>query len=588
MNKVTIIAEIANAHQGNSDILRALVRSAADSGADGVKFQWFKYDYLATPDHPLYSSYKTLFIDEQQWLQTLELADNLALKVWVDIFDHWGMDLAERHKDRITGFKIPATILEYDSIIEKILSWCKPVLLGVGGWHPREIDQFIAGLASAQLARLILVHGFQGYPTRAEDAKLSRIEFLEKRFNLPVGFADHTDASTQLAVDLPVYAVCFGARLIEKHITLDRSKKGYDYYSALEPHEFSRMVCKLREVEKVYGSPEVNQRERDYLKVNPKVVARRDIGEGEIVTVERIAYKRCPDETALTPRQFKDKLPGLAAEDIKENQPVTPQSLAPPKIVIAVVCRLKSTRLPNKALLPLNGIAAIERCLLNCLAVKQVHQVVLATSWLTEDDALARFTMDGAVTVVRDDPDNVAKRLIQVARQTGANILLRITGDCPAVSPEILSILIESHLESGADLTLPTAQHPPGTAGDVYTVQALKGLLRQRTPLSHTEYLSFYFVNNPRLFTVNRVELPKQYRYPQWRLTLDELPDYELFKHLYSVLAVKGKPLYFETVRRYLLENPQVAKINSEIQPKWVKDKNLARELKNATTLQEQ
>lgn len=587
MQKIKVIAEIANAHQGDIGILHSLVKAAAGSGADAVKFQWFKYDRLATEDYSFYKSYQEMFITESEWEKTLCLARSLGLEIWVDIFDDWGLELAHQFVSEINGVKIPSTVIQSDNIVKGVFLLKKSVLLGVGGWYEQELDQFISGLDKKYLTKLILMHGFQGYPTKTEHANLIRIHHLKKHYGLKAGFADHEDASKQLAIDLPVYALFAGADLIEKHITLDRSKKGYDYYSSLEPPEFSSMVSKLREAETAIGTIDISETERNYLKDTLRVVARNNIEKGEILTSDKIINKRCPVEKALMPLKLKEKLPGVASKKIQKNQPITLEAIEKPKITIGVICRLKSTRLAKKALLPINGVSSIERCLLNCLAVPNVSQVVLATSCLMEDDTLEQCTMDGRVKVIRGDPDNVAVRLTRVAYETGANIILRVTGDCPAVSPEILDILIQNHLQSGRDLTIPTSDgYAIGTAGDVYTVESLERLLKQNKPLMYTEYLSFYYTNNPVFFSVNAIELPAEFRYPQWRLTLDEQKDLELFEKIYSDLNIQKEPLYFSKLRDYLLDNPLVAKINANVPLKWKDDTRFVEEMKKATILE--
>lgn len=585
MQKTKIIAEIANTHQGDVRTLHALIRAAAESGADGIKFQWFKYDHIATPDYQYYKVYEELFIPEHAWTTAIALARELKLEIWIDIFDDWGLDLAYKHNSLINGFKIPPTVIQSEEIIEGVFSLRKPVLLGVGGWYENEIDDFFKRLQGVTLRQLVLMHGFQGYPTKTTDASLVRIIHLQNRYQLPVGFADHEDASSLLAIDLPVYAIFAGASLIEKHLTLNRSAKGHDYYSALEPHEFSTMVSKLRKAEIALGSIDVNDRERNYLKDSLRVIAKNDILQGDVLSLRNIFYKRCSVEEALMPWQYAEQKPLLAKENLHKNQPLLTKVLELPRITIAVICRLKSTRLAKKALLPIHAIASIERCLFNCLAVRNIQQVVLATSYLPEDDPLEQYDMDGRVKILRGDPDNVARRLIQAAEETEANIILRVTGDCPAVSPEILEILVQEHLRNGPDLTIPTAEHAPGTAGDVYTVSSLYRLLKQKKPLTHTEYLSFYYVNNPKLFTVQKVDLPDQFKKPEWRLTLDEHEDLELFQEIYSDLDIRQQSLFFSTLSQHLIDKPHLVQLNSHVSLKWKDNLHFFEELFAATTL---
>lgn len=329
MSKVKVIAEIANAHLGDPGILVQLVDAAALAGADGIKFQWFKYDVLATPDYAYYPLYKELFIPAPVWQETLQWAKQCGLEVWVDIFDEWGLQLAEKLSSLIDGLKIPPTVLQAGKIRDGVFKLKKPVLLGVGGWYENELDDFLAGLDQEKCASLILIHGFQGYPTKTADANLVRIRYLKDRYRLPVGFADHEDGSSPLALDLPLYAVFAGATLIEKHLTLDRAQKGYDYYSALEPPVFLKMVSKLREAEAALGTVEIREAERRYLKESLRVVARREICPGEIVTFENTVLKRCPAERALLPSQLAERSPLVAKHHLHEDQPLLPENLEP-------------------------------------------------------------------------------------------------------------------------------------------------------------------------------------------------------------------------------------------------------------------
>lgn len=588
MEPIKIIAEIANAHQGEPDQLKQLVKEAQGAGADGVKFQWFKFDCLATQDYAYYSLYEKLFIPEDVWHQVLLLAQSLGMEIWVDVFDAWGLTMARTYRDFLHGIKIPPTIIQSRAIMKGVLELKKPLMIGVGGWTFEEIDDFLAQhqLREAQVP-ITLIHGFQGYPTRTEDANLIRLHALKNRYGLSVGFADHEDASRTIAIDLPVYAMFAGATLIEKHLTLDRSKQGHDYYSSLEPWEFARMVRKLRKVAVALGDLQIKETERNYLKDSLRVVAKEAIEKGGVITDAMVENKRTSHGGALMPQEFAERLPLVARETIEKDQAIYGEMVKPPKVVLAVVCRLKSTRLPKKALLPIYGVPTIERCLMNALAVKGVDQVVLAISDVAQDDPLESFTLEGRVKVMRGDPDNVVARLLMVAEATAADVLIRVTGDCPAISPEILELLLKEHLTRGGHMTIAKMDYPPGTAGDVYTVAGLKRLLSFGKSLTHTEYLSFYFLNNPEIFTVNQIQLPQEFCYPHWRLTVDEQADLDLFEEIYRNLDWGRKAMYFSKLRSYLLQHPEILQLNSHISLKWRDNQQLVKELEEATRLGE-
>ncbi len=586
MAKVKVIAEIANAHLGDPARLTELIIAAADSGADGVKFQWFKYDSIATPDFIHYQVYTDLFIDKTVWADALKLAKGLGLEVWVDIYDEWGAQVLAELEGLVDGMKLATTVIQSDTLVQALKKFEKPILIGVGGWFEEEIDKQLSYIKDNFKGPIMLMHGFQGYPTRTEDSNLSRLAYFKQRYQLEVGFADHEDADNQMAIDLPVYAYLLGAGIIEKHITMNRSGKGTDYYSALEPNEFKVMVDKLRRAEIVFGSLEIKESERKYLEDSSlKIVTRKSISPGEIITSDKIMYKRSSVPSAFMAQNASERFPLLSKSGIPVNTPITPDMVKEPKVCIVVICRLKSTRLRQKALLPINGVPSIERCLMNCLAVPNCDQVVLATSDLPEDQPLTNFTLGNKVQIVTGDPIDVAKRMLKAAEESNADIVVRVTGDDPCISPEMLAFLIDHHINSGADFTH-AKKSTMGTVGDVITVEALRRLsqlLQHSENLTYTEYLSFYFMNNPTLFKVNSIGFPDPWVFPDWRLTLDEAKDLELFERIFKALDVGKRPLYFEELKSFLLSKPELMDINREIKVKWRDDTSLIDKLNEAT-----
>ncbi|WP_174615542.1 N-acetylneuraminate synthase family protein [Virgibacillus ihumii] len=576
MPNTKIIAEIANAHQGDPSILKKLVLEAAKAGADAIKFQWFKYNHLAIPDYKWYEAYRDLFIKESDWSSVISLAKKQGMHIWADIFDDWGMSLAKKYESDITGLKLPPSIIQSKLIIREIGKLEKPIILGVGGWYDTEIDEALAFIRTQTKQPIMLMYGFQGYPTQMEDVNLARLSHLKNKYNCKIGFADHEDGHKKSAVDIPVYARFLGADVIEKHITLNRSEKGHDYYSSLEPHEFKEMVDKIRSADIIYGDHTVNDTQRRYLNDALRVVARQDIPADELITLDKVSYKRADLTEGFMPNEFEKGLPFMANTGICKNEPLSEKNSKKPKIIIAVIARLKSTRLKRKALLPINGIPSVKRCLMNCLAATKADGVVLATSDLKEDLPLTEINMEGNVSVVKGDPDNVGQRMLKVAEITNADIILRVTGDNPAVSPEIIDYLINKHGQNGADLTLPNSNHAIGTGADVYDVNALKKLISIDPSLTYSEYLSLYFKNNPHLFKTDEIELPEIYRYPNWRLTMDETKDYELFERIYTEMNIKEEPLYFDKIRSHLINNPSITSINSGVQVKWGSETNTA------------
>ncbi|WP_060205276.1 N-acetylneuraminate synthase family protein [Sporosarcina koreensis] len=584
MNKVKIIAEIANAHQGDFKQLIELIEKSKSTGADAIKFQWFKYDSLSTPDYEWHEIYKTLFFNEGQWIEVLKYCKELDIEVWVDVFDEWGIEMARKMQSLYHGIKLPSTIIQSKAILESILSIKKPLLIGIGGWNNEELEGLFLKIKDYE-EEVIYLHGFQGYPTKTEDSNIIRITEMKNKYNLRVGYADHEDASKQTAINIPVYAYFAGAEVIEKHITLDRSLKGYDYYSSLEPEEFKEMVKAIEDAQIISGTLVIGEAERNYLSGALRAVAKTDIKKGQYVSLENVTYKRCSDSEALMPNEFEENIAYIASKDIKANEPINPKYIKKAKITIAVVGRLKSTRLPKKALLKLNGITSIERCIINSLAVPYVDEVLVATSFLEADKELENANLSGKIKVIKGDPENVLDRLLTVVEQTEADIILRVTADCPLVSPEAVEILIKEHISRQAEVTLTDLNHAVGIAADVFDSRSLKKLKSQDNEFKYTEYLSFYFKNNPDLFNLEIVSLPKKFRYPNWRLTLDEPQDYKLFQTIYEDLNVQETPVLFEDIIKYFEGNPEIAEINDNILLKWKADQKLIDEINKSTRI---
>ena len=257
-----------------------------------------------------------------------------------------------------------------------------------------------------------------------------------------------------------------------------------------------------------------------------------------------------------------------------------------PRIITVVPCRMKSTRLAGKAIRPIYGVPCIERCLLNTLAITRSEKTVLATSTRPEDTVLEQHNLDGRVAVVRGSEDDVLQRFFVAIEQLEADIVVRVTGDCPVVSYEIAGLLIESHLQTGADVTYCRwGEFPPGISSEVYSVAALRRLKELMPDTSYSEYLILYFKNNPDYFRLNEVPVPDLYRHPEWRLTLDDSVDLELFELLFSTLGIKREPIAFEQIVRFFADNPVAVTINADVTLRYVGDSEFAGFLAQATTI---
>lgn len=286
---VFIIAEAANSHEGSLDVAKRLVRATADAGADAVKFQKFVVEELLVSTHPDFNLFKSLQLKDEEWRELFDYGHELGMIVFADVFDIPSAELmASLH---VPAYKIHSTDLSNPDLLKYVAAKEKPIFLGVGATYLEEIEKALALLHK----EVVLVHGFQAFPTRIEETNFEFLRTLRERFQCLVGFMDHIDGSEELANILPLVALGYGACVLEKHITLDRSEKGIDHESALNPNEFQKFVRLVRKVEGAIGTGEslFSENEENYrLKTKKSIVARRDIRTGEVVTRDMLAFRR--------------------------------------------------------------------------------------------------------------------------------------------------------------------------------------------------------------------------------------------------------------------------------------------------------
>ena len=246
-----IIAEIANAAQGVYKDNLKLIKVAKEANANAVKFQFYKYDFLAAPSYPKYEIYKNTFYTLEQRTKFIQKSKKTGLDIWVDIFDRWGLEVAKENVKNIDVVKIPPTVILDEKLVYEIMKLGLPTAIGVGGYEDNDID-FVLSKIKKFNNQIIMMYGFQAFPTPIEDATISRIPYLRKKYKYPLGYADHTEGGSEMSFLLPQYAFFAGSQIIEKHIILDRSNKGLDYYSSLEPNEFKLFVKKMKECESIW------------------------------------------------------------------------------------------------------------------------------------------------------------------------------------------------------------------------------------------------------------------------------------------------------------------------------------------------
>lgn len=301
---VIIIAEAGVNHNGDLEMARQMVREARKAGADYVKFQTAVPELVISTFAPKAEYQKETTGDGQSQLEMckaihLPLSDYAGLKALCDKegigfmstpFDLVSIDcLAELDMDY---WKIPSGEITNLPYLRKIGALGQKVIMSTGMATLDEVDDALKILEQAGTPRtnVILLHCTTQYPAPIESVNLRAMDRLADLGCAAVGYSDHT-----VGTDVAVAAVARGAKVVEKHFTLDRNLPGPDHRASLEPQDLRRLVEAIRNTELALGSgvKEADRAERPNIAIARKsIVAARDIQAGEVFTEENITVKR--------------------------------------------------------------------------------------------------------------------------------------------------------------------------------------------------------------------------------------------------------------------------------------------------------
>jgi N,N'-diacetyllegionaminate synthase len=305
---IEIIAELAQGFEGRPEQARLLVRAAAAAGADAAKFQLVYADELATSDYKHYPLFKSLEMADDVWNGLARYAEELGIALHLDIFGARSLALAE--KIGAASLKVHGTDIVNIGLLEKIASSGVPsVLLGAGGALLSEIERAIGILHGK---RVVVLLGFQGYPTPNDANQIVRVRALCDRFavggaKVEVGFADHADPASPLRIALAAAALGAGASVFEKHLTLGEVMRMEDHEAALNPDRFAEFSRTLRDCAAAFGESKesddfgMSESELDYRRtIRRHVVAAHPIAAGAKIGPDDVVLKRSASGTPVT------------------------------------------------------------------------------------------------------------------------------------------------------------------------------------------------------------------------------------------------------------------------------------------------
>jgi N,N'-diacetyllegionaminate synthase len=322
MSSVFIIAEAGVNHNGSIELAKKLIDVATESGADAVKFQTFKADKLVSKTaqkadyqkqttstgESHYEMIKKLELDEAAHGTLIRYCNDKKIMFLSTPFDHDSIDLLNSYGMPI--FKIPSGEITNLPYLRHIGRLGKEIILSTGMADIGEIEDALDVLLTAGTPKdkVTVLHATTEYPCPIDEVNLRAMQTIRDTFSVKVGYSDHTRG-----IEVPIAAVAMGARIIEKHFTLDRTLEGPDHKASLEPAELKAMVMSIRHVERAIGTgikkPTASEL-RNISVARKSIVAAVPILKGEIFTEKNLTIKR--PGMGLDPMRW-DEVMGTAA-----------------------------------------------------------------------------------------------------------------------------------------------------------------------------------------------------------------------------------------------------------------------------------
>lgn len=320
-----IYAETSFIHEGVQDYLIKLIDGAKKAQCDGIKFQiLIDKDDSYNINTEIYHKLDNWCFDRKTWLDIVKYAKNMDLDVIVLPLDLQAIQFCKTNIRYIDCIEVHSVCFNDHFMLKELAEMADiPIILGIGGRTLDEIDYALDILSFNK--NLILMYGFQSFPTKIENINLSKVKKYGKLYDLPIGYADHTKFNDEYGDTLFEYSYLMDARIFEKHITLKKGETRVDYESAVEYKDILRIRQKLNKLIKVIGEDSrfsLNDKEIEYKNREKQLVYSKEIKAGEEITYSCLGFKICSEKSDFEQKDIAKIVGCKATKDLEKDKVV--------------------------------------------------------------------------------------------------------------------------------------------------------------------------------------------------------------------------------------------------------------------------
>jgi sialic acid synthase SpsE len=328
-----LIGETAFHHQGAVADLHLIVDAVASSGCHAVKFHLLADldDYMVR-DHPAYDTVRPWLLGADAWDDVMRHARAQGLELVLLCNDVEAVRMVGAHQWGPAACEVHATGINDLPLLHAVAQVPGTTVLGVGGCTLHEVQLAVETLRRHGKDDILLMHGFQNYPTDPAEVRLSRMALLRDLFGLPVGYADHTDPAHPDHAALAASVAASGVNVLEKHITPWPGEQRIDHQAAVSV-DVMRQVARLHDLLwRMHGNDPLatSAAERKYGALGTMkkaIVARRDLPEGTVLTHPDLAYKRTGTLVHGAQADLPRYIGARTTRAFKQDEPIDPAGL---------------------------------------------------------------------------------------------------------------------------------------------------------------------------------------------------------------------------------------------------------------------